>query len=268
MAFWNSKPTAQIPERWAAAKMITKAEATSDQLPPGWYYYQDGYIWYGLRPSESGGMERSYQKRNPRDLADWLGTAVEWTAPSQSSAIPDVPAKLDFSEEEHLWAEQKLTEDLHAAAEAVSQTEDQIDDISAPEPIEEPLPRKPRKNALLRCNQVITRMNDAELVHFLARVRKTGMTQSEYLRRVALNGRIVISEPAPETMALLDDLALIRAELGRQGGLLKMIIKPNEGQRELRPEEWDELIKAVRYLEHTKEYIARLEEHIDGNHQA
>ena len=68
---------------------------------------------------------------------------------------------------------------------------------------------------------------------------------------------------------MLDELAMIRAELGRQGGLLKMIIKPNEGQRELVPEEWTELIGTVRNLEKMKKRLSDLEARVqNGNREA
>ena len=44
-----------------------------------------------------------------------------------------------------------------------------------------------------------------------------------------------------------------------------MIIKPNQGQRELVPQEWEELIAAVRDIEDMKQKIMRMEEKVNGN---
>lgn len=120
--------------------------------------------------------------------------------------------------------------------------------------------KKQKRKSQGRFNAVMTRFTDAELARFRQRVQRSGLTQSEFLRRAALTGKIVIEERDPISIAILDDLELIRAELGRQGGMLKMVIKPNEGQRQLVPEEWDELIRTVRYLENTKKRLGQLEE--------
>lgn len=70
-------------------------------------------------------------------------------------------------------------------------------------------------------------------------------------------------------MTLLDELELLKADVGRVGGLLKMTIRPNEGQRTLRPKEWEELLQIVRQVERTAKRIAELEGRIaDGYRQA
>ena len=94
---------------------------------------------------------------------------------------------------------------------------------------------------------------------FNARVKKSGLSQGDYLRSAALTGEIRVQETDPATLALLDELSELRAELGRQGGMLKFIIKPNEGRRELDPEEWDELIRTIRFMENTKKRLSDFE---------
>lgn len=70
-------------------------------------------------------------------------------------------------------------------------------------------------------------------------------------------------------MTLLDELELLKADVGRVGGLLKMTIRPNEGQRTLHPKEWEELLQIVRQVERTAKRIAELEGRIaDGYRQA
>ena len=65
-------------------------------------------------------------------------------------------------------------------------------------------------------------------------------------------------------ITLLDELTKLRAELGRQGGLLKMIIKPNEGLRQLAPNEWAELTKTIRDMEAIKQRLIELEAKISN----
>ena len=70
-------------------------------------------------------------------------------------------------------------------------------------------------------------------------------------------------------VAMLDELALLKADVGRIGGLFKMTIRPNEGQRTLRPAEWEELLHAARQVERMAKRLAALEVKItDGYRQA
>lgn len=173
----------------------------------------------------------------------------------KQSADPSVPP----TDIENRWAEQKLTEELKEI-QAESEEADALL-ASAQEPAAETAGKKQRKKRKSkgRTNQIMTRLTDVELTRFQRRVKTSGLAQGEYLRSVALTGKVVIEERSMADVALLDELAMIRAELGRQGGLLKMIIKPNEGQRQITPSEWDELIQAVRDMEKMKQRLSDLE---------
>lgn len=164
------------------------------------------------------------------------------------------------TERENRWAEEKLTEELKEIQAEIEEADALLASSQepAPEGTGEKKQRRKRKSSG-RTNQIMTRLTDAELTKFKRRVEKSGLAQGDYLRSVALTGKVVIEERSMADVALLDELALIRAELGRQGGLLKMIIKPNEGQRELAPEEWAELIEAVRDMDKMKKRLADLE---------
>lgn len=168
------------------------------------------------------------------------------------------PASSAPTERENRWAEEKLTEELKEIEAEIEEADALL--ASDQEPAAEPTGKQRRKRKSKgRTNQIMTRLTDAELTQFQRRVKKSGLAQGEYLRSVALTGKVVIEERSMADVALLDELALIRAELGRQGGLLKMIIKPNEGQRELAPAEWAELIEAVRDMEKMKKRLSDLE---------
>ena len=179
-------------------------------------------------------------------------------------ATPPAPP----TEIENRWAEEKLAEELQEIEQEIKEADALV--ASSQEPAAEAAgkQRKKRKSKG-RTNQIMTRLTDAELVQFQRRVKKSGLAQGDFLRSAALNGQIVIEEHSVSDVAMLDELAMIRAELGRQGGLLKMIIKPNEGQRELAPEEWAELIAAVRDLEKMKKRLSDLEVKVQhGNREA
>lgn len=143
--------------------------------------------------------------------------------------------------------------------------------VSAPFTIAEHItsPAKPPQSSRARKNLIKTRLSDSEYRAFTARVKRSKLSASEFLRRAALTGRIVIPLHTELDVALLDELALLKADVGRIGGLLKMTIRPNEGQRTLRPAEWEELLHAARQVERMAKRLAALEVKIaDGYRQA
>lgn len=117
-----------------------------------------------------------------------------------------------------------------------------------------------------RTHQIKTRLNERELEQFRRRVAKSGLAPSEFIRKAILNERIEIVERGFADIELLDEIAHLRAELGRQGGLLKMLIKPNEGQREITPNEWKELICLVREIQVSKKNLSELEVRITSGY--
>lgn len=169
------------------------------------------------------------------------------------------PASSAPTERENRWAEEKLTKELLEIQAEIEEADALL--ASSQEPAPEGTGKKQRRKRKSsgRTNQIMTRLTDSELTQFQRRVKKSGLAQGEYLRSVALTGKVVIEERSMADVALLDELAMIRAELGRQGGLLKMVIKPNEGQRQLAPEEWAALIEAVRDMEKMKKRLSDLE---------
>ena len=143
--------------------------------------------------------------------------------------------------------------------------------VSAPLTIAEHItsPAKPPQSSRARKNLIKTRLSDSEYRAFTARVKRSKLSASEFLRRAALTGRIVIPLHTELDVAMLDELALLKADVGRIGGLLTMTIRPNEGQRTLHPAEWEELLHAARQVERMAKRLAALEVKItDGYRQA
>ena len=242
MVFWNTKSKPQLPD-WDMAKKITKAEAQNPALPLGWYIYKDGYIWYGLRPNEAlTGLEQSYQKSNPKDLEEWLGRPVPEEAPQPKSAsLEEIVAQ----------STQAWDENRQPPAEQPTRESDQS--------------KTPHRT---RGNGVLVRFTDSELVQLRRRVRQSGKNQSTFIREAALTGKIVKEEDNPQQSPDSAEIHALWAEMGRIGGMLKMIIKPNEGLREFYPQEFLEVVKAIRYLERSSKRLKTLEAKLNGDHQA
>lgn len=275
MAWWSNKQKPLIP--WDHAKEISKKEAEQSGLSLGWYVYQDGYVWYGLKPNaENTDLERSFHRSDPKELESWLGVPVPEKlrrapeAPdavsglaalvSQAKTPPQISGVSEQKQQENTPPDQELA----VMEREIQETEEVLSETPSVEEQRTEGAFRPSKGGKgrVRNNEIHVWLSDAELTRLRRRVQRSGLNQSEFLRRAALNGKIVIEERDPVSIAILDEMELIRAELGRQGGLLKMIIKPNEGQRQLAPEEWDELIQAVRFLENTKKRLGKLEEKI------
>ncbi len=242
MAFWNNKPRSQLPD-WDMAKKITKAEAQNPALPLGWYIYKDQSIWYGLRPNEAlTGLERSYQKSNPKDLEEWLGKPIPEEAPQPKGAsLEEIVAQ----------ATQAWDENRQPPAEQPARESNQS--------------KTPHR---MRGNGVLVRFTDSELVQLRKRVRQSGKNQSTFIREAALTGKIVQEDSNPKNTSDSEALHALYAEMGRIGGMLKMIIKPNEGLREFYPQEFLEVVKAIRYLERSSKRLKTLEAKLNGDHQA
>lgn len=122
-----------------------------------------------------------------------------------------------------------------------------------------PIRSTKKRKGLGRSVQIKTRLTETEERAFQQRVEKSGLPQGDFIRKAILEGQIIIEDAGVTNIALLDELAWIRAELGRQGGLLKMVIKPNMGQRELAPEEWDQLIETIQNFEEIKKRLFDME---------
>lgn len=114
--------------------------------------------------------------------------------------------------------------------------------------------------------------SEAEQRKLERRVEQSGLSKGVFIRKAALENPIVID---PEKEKLLSavtkmtvELKYIHAELGRQGGLLKMAIKPNEGQRQTNPEEWNLLVQTNHDLVRTQRMVLKTMEAVNGYFKA
>lgn len=117
-----------------------------------------------------------------------------------------------------------------------------------------------------KTKQVLVRFSPEDQEKLLQRVAKTGLTTSEFMRQAALTSRIVLPSNLELLASIDDQLNALAAEIGRQGGMLKMIVKPNKGMRELHPEEWEELTSAIRKLKYAQRDINTMREELKNVH--
>lgn len=128
-------------------------------------------------------------------------------------------------------------------------------------------PRK-RRGSSGRHRQIKFRVTPEEYARIHQRVEKSGLRQGDFLRQAALTERIILPQIDPVMLQIDDNLEYLVAELGRQGGMLKMVVKPNKGQRELNPQEWEDLVHAIRNLQYAQTELAKIRETLYGNRQA
>ena len=149
--------------------------------------------------------------------------------------------------------------------------------IPEPLPPQEQPPTKPAKKQKPAPNRkrpfdAHVWFSEAEQRKLERRVEASGLSKGVFIRKAALENPIVID---PETEKLLSavtkltaELKYIHAELGRQGGLLKMAIKPNEGQRQAHPEEWNLLVQTNHDLVRTQRIVLKTMEAVNGYFKA
>lgn len=292
-------------EPWKYAKIITVEDARDPDLPCGWYILQHDGEWFGLKPNyEDGDMYSSVGLSSPMEVEEWLGgPLVPSELKSQINGLnkkifgaeeklnkknqvetqdflkamglaEDVPTampptEISATDVEKRWAEEKAEAELKAIEEDIRDAEAMLsrekrEDLKNSKR-EMTSPQKRPRQSLGRTNQVKTRLTDSELTRFNSRVKKSGLAQGEFVRKAILEGEIVIEERGAMDIAILDELSLLRAELGRQGGLLKMITKPSAGMRSLRPDEWNALMNFIRDMDSMKEKVSELEVKFSGN---
>ena len=253
MALWNRtsskpEPKPQL-EPWEYAKQVTEAEWKSGELPLGWYCFTpNNVVWIGLKPDDDcTRLISSPAMQRPQDLDEWLGIPTELTLHPER-----IPKKESFEE---------LMRQIRGNSGRTA-----ITPVQEPEPEQrsdkEETPKQRKADNKKYLKQMHFWVRENEVSRIKSRVARSGLSQSEFLRRAALTGRIQIEERSLSNMAILDELELLRAEIGRQGGLLKMVIKPNEGQRELAPDEWKELVQTIRDIEQLTKKLGKLGERL------
>ena len=246
MAFWEREKEAKkvIPKtqdcqeaKYIDAEMIKHM----DCLTMGWYFYKQDYLWHGLRPNQDQtAFEKGYDFSSLRDLQKWLG-------------IP-VPAEILEKEENRESPEAQRARIRRQSASAEHPDQD----------LPACTPAYNRKRDI----DIHIKVTPQEYEEFRQRVEESGMTKTNYLIRCALQNKQVEAVSRDhilqEVQAITQMLQSLLADVGRQGGLLKMAVNPNREKQELCPEEWSSLIKAVQNQEKLKKKIERTLASVNG----
>ena len=115
----------------------------------------------------------------------------------------------------------------------------------APAPVQEPAKKAPPKRKRPFDHHVWFTGEEERKLQI--RADQAGLSIGVFIRKAALENPIVVDPHKKEEQAAIQqltaELKFIHSELGKHGGMLKMAIKPNEGQREADPEEWALLVK-------------------------
>lgn len=166
-------------------------------------------------------------------------------APAPEPPAADMPEAMSFDD---LFNEihNEIREDLQHPTPPMPKP------VPEPEPVmqpTQPLVKRPNRR---RPIDIHVRFSDSEAMTLKKRVARSGMNLSEYIRLVALTGEPPRRMPSETTAALrefttaLDDLI---AELGRQGGLLKLNMTSNAELQQRDPTGWGNVEKLIRFLE-------------------
>ena len=262
MAFWTKDRKENEAEKlssapWKIAKAISPLEGDSpDKLPLGWYIYKKGYRWFALKPNESrSGFLFGNEFQSPEDAQQWLGIPI----PSELLSSGITASSL----ERHLAERNKPP--AFASPPAASQ-----------QPPVKPIYQeaKPKKAAPNRTRNISIsfRLTPPEHDLFSRKAQEAGLSKTDYLLQAVTDAQITPrpqkGEAMPQLLEMNEELKSLRAELGRQGGLLKMVVQPNKGQRPLHPEEWDILIQTIQDFANNKKRVEKTMEKINGYFKA
>lgn len=184
-------------------------------------------------------------------MAFWKNAKAE----SRQDPLPpeNVPAPEEVSpKDNHLSFDEifgAIQENLQQDQKPYTLPEQPEAEMVPEEPIAPHLPRQPNRK---RSCDIHVRFSESEIMILKKRVSRSGMNLSDYIRQVALNGelpgrdRSETAEVLREYTTLLDDLT---AELGRQGGMLKLNMKTNVELKQRDPSGWTNVEQLIRFLE-------------------
>ena len=111
-----------------------------------------------------------------------------------------------------------------------------------------------------------TRLTDAELLFFKARVETSGMTQGEFMRACLLQEQIHSRKLNEIDEQLIETLMEISSDLGRIGGLIKGTVMANKGNfKVLTPEEKNLFERNLRDIIKAKNELQSVVQEIYGN---
>ena len=141
---------------------------------------------------------------------------------------------------------------------------------ATPAPVQEPAKKAPPKRKRPFDHHVWFTGEEERKLQI--RADQAGLSIGVFIRKAALENPIVVDPHKKEEQAaiqqLTTELKFIHSELGKHGGMLKMAIKPNEGQKEASPEEWKLLAETNHNTVATQKMVWKTMEAINGYFKA
>lgn len=264
-------PKSQAPQ-WDCAKVITSEEAAPGTLPVGWYVWVQDDTYYGLKPNDIGtGLIASPEFQELPDVRNWLDlpipAAFEQAEKERREKAKKEAPKYTMAMLEEFEAQYKAQQ---KARQMPTQTPAQMPEKYDPMELiaefeaqqearrlqsmnqQDSVPVSPRVPSRRRTNEVHIRFSDEEYQQMQDRAAASCLPMSIFMRQAILTGEIKADPHRDlfirEVHILNTTLQGLRGECGRLGGLLKKAIKPNEEQKAMNPDEWEDLIHNIHAL--------------------
>ncbi len=179
---------------------------------------------------------------------------VLWSKRQVKSQVPQEPVKIPEPKQEEV------------VVEALAPIPEPVSVSPAPEPEKKAPPNRKRPF------DHHVRLSGEEERTLQIRAEKASLSTGVFIRKAALENPIVVDPRKEELQAAIQkftaELKFIHSELGKQGGMLKMAIKPNEGQKEANPDEWRLLVETNHNTVATQKMVWKTMEAINGYFKA
>lgn len=126
------------------------------------------------------------------------------------------------------------------------------------------LPKEKEHKPVKRPHQIKSRLSDKELESFEVLVKSSGLSQTDYIRGMVLNGTIEIAKTSLVDEKTLKTLLVLTTALGKIAGMLRNTMIVNQEFAVLTAEDKINLEHHLRSLRHLQSYIQSLAERIYG----
>lgn len=125
--------------------------------------------------------------------------------------------------------------------------------------------RKKTKPKLYRNTKVGARFTETECKQLEAKIKLSGLPQGEYVRRMLLDGEIMITQRSALDCTTLSLLSGMRADLGRLGSYIGVLIDAYKGQHKASVDIEDWISRADTTLQQLKDRVRKVEEDFYGD---
>lgn len=127
------------------------------------------------------------------------------------------------------------------------------------------LPDTKEAGTVKRSHQIKSRLSDEELESFELLVKTSGLSQTDYIRGMVLNGTVEVTQTSLVDAQALEELTSVSSTLGKIAGMIRMTVITNKEFAVLTSNEKKQLEHQLRSLRHLQTYIQALAEKIYGH---